>query len=102
MQRAFPSVLGQKTSEKYLLAFGLGFLSLLIVLLPLMIMDQGYFIYYGDFVSQQLPFYELANDAVRNGQFGWNWYTDLGGSLIGSYSFYLFGSPFFWLSALLP
>ncbi len=102
MQITFPRTLGQKTSEKYALAFGLGFLSLLIVLLPLMIMDRGYFIYYGDFVSQQLPFYELANDAVRNGQFGWNWYTDLGGSFIGSYAFYLFGSPFFWLSVLLP
>ncbi len=99
---SFPKTLGRKSSEKYGLAFGLGFLSLLIVLLPLMIMDKGYFIYYGDFVSQQLPFYELANDAVREGQFGWNWYTDLGGSFIGSYAFYLFGSPFFWLSAILP
>lgn len=102
MGTAFPKILKPKTSEKYTLAFGLGFLSLLIVLLPLMIMDQGYFIYYGDFVSQQLPFYELANDAVRDGQLGWNWYTDLGGSFIGSYSFYLFGSPFFWLSTILP
>jgi len=102
MGTAFPKVLGKKTSEKYGLAFGLGFVSLLIVLLPLMLMDQGYFIYYGDFVSQQLPFYEVANDAVRAGQFGWNWYTDLGGSFIGSYAFYLFGSPFFWLSVLLP
>lgn len=102
MQIAFPKRLGNSTNEKYALAFGLGFLSLLIVLLPLMLMDQGYFIYYGDFVSQQLPFYELANDAVRAGQFGWNWYTDLGGSFIGSYAFYLFGSPFFWLSVLLP
>ncbi len=102
MGTVFPKVLGKKTSEKYGLAFGLGFLSLLIVFLPLMIMDQGYFIYYGDFVSQQLPFYEVANDAVRAGQFGWNWYTDLGGSFIGSYAFYLFGSPFFWLSVLLP
>ncbi len=99
---SFPKVLGKNTKEKYGMAFGLGFLSFLIVLLPLMIMDQGYFIYYGDFVSQQLPFYELANDAVREGQIGWNWYTDLGGSFIGSYAFYLFGSPFFWLSTILP
>ncbi len=102
MGKRAPISFGKKSSEKYGLVFGLGFLSLLIVLLPLMIMDKGYFIYYGDFVSQQLPFYELANDAVREGQFGWNWYTDLGGSFIGSYSFYLFASPFFWLSVLLP
>lgn len=92
----------KNSSEQYLLAFGIGFLALFLLLLPLMIMDRGYFIYYGDFVSQQLPFYQLANDAVRNGQLGWNWYTDLGGSFIGCYAFYLAGSPFFWLSAILP
>ena len=93
----------KQSSEKYTLAFGLGFLSLFVVLLPLLCMDKGYFIYYGDFVAQQLPFYQLANDAVRDGGlFGWNWYTDLGSSFLGSYAFYLAGSPFFWLTVLLP
>lgn len=96
-------MLKKQTKEKYALAFGLGFLSLFIVLLPLVIMDHGYFIYYGDFVSQQLPFYQLANDTVRNqGLLGWDWYTDLGSSFLGSYAFYLTGSPFFWLTVLLP
>ncbi len=94
--------LQRNSTEKYGFVFLLGFCSMLLVLLPLMLMDQGYFIYYGDFVSQQLPFYELANDAVRSGQFGWNWFTDLGSSFIGAYSFYLVGSPFFWLSVILP
>lgn len=87
---------------RYLTAFLLGFGSLLVVLIPVIIADGGYFIYYGDYNSQQIPFYSLANDAVRSGSFGWNWYTDLGASFIGSYAFYLFGSPFFWLSVLLP
>ncbi|MDE6657324.1 MAG: YfhO family protein, partial [Oscillospiraceae bacterium] len=96
-------MLKQQNNEKYLLAFGLGFFALFAVLLPLLIIDHGYFIYYGDFVSQQLPFYQLANDAVRNqGLLGWNWYTDLGSSFLGSYAFYLTGSPFFWLTVLLP
>lgn len=91
------------SGEKYCTAFGAGFLSLFIILLPLLCMDKGYFIYYGDFVSQQLPFYKLANDAVRSGGlFGWNWYTDLGSSFLGSYAFYLTGSPFFWLTTILP
>lgn len=90
------------TKEKYLLAFILGFLTLLTALLPVMIVDKGYFIYYGDFNAQQIPFYNLANDAVRSGQFGWNWFTDLGSDLLTSYSFYLIGSPFFWLSTILP
>ncbi|MDE5582839.1 MAG: YfhO family protein [Ruminococcus sp.] len=88
--------------EKYLTAFLMGFACLLVCLIPIMIADGGYFIYYGDFNAQQIPFYNLANDAVRNGQFGWNWFTDLGSDLMNSYSFYLFGSPFFWLSTVLP
>lgn len=88
--------------RRYLLAFLLGFGSLLVVVIPIMIADGGYFIYYGDFNSQQIPFYHLANDAVRNGSFGWSWYTDLGANFIGSYAFYLLGSPFFWLSTILP
>lgn len=86
----------------YLTAFLLGFGILLVAIIPIMIADGGYFIYYGDYNSQQIPFYSLANDAVRSGSFGWNWYTDLGANFIGSYSFYLLGSPFFWLSVLLP
>jgi uncharacterized membrane protein YfhO len=88
--------------QNYLFAFLLGFSALLIVYLPVMCVEHGYFLYYGDYNSQQLPFYSLANDAVRSGSFGWNWYTDLGANFIGSYSFYLLGSPFFWLSVLLP
>jgi uncharacterized membrane protein YfhO len=74
----------------------------MISLIPVMMCEEGYFIYYGDFNAQQIPFYNLANDAVRSGQFGWNWYTDLGSDLLTSYSFYLSASPFFWLTVLLP
>ena len=75
--------------EKYLAAFLLGFGILLLSVLPIMIADSGYFIYYGDYNSQQIHFYTLANNAVRNGSLGWNWFTDLGSDFIGSYSFYL-------------
>lgn len=92
----------RNTNEKYLTAFLMGFFCLLISVIPVMIADGGYFIYYGDFNAQQIPFYNLANNAVRNGQFGWNWYTDLGSDFMTSYSFYLAGSPFFWLSTILP
>ena len=88
--------------EKYLITFILGFMCLFLALLPVMIADNGYFIYYGDFNSQQIPFYTLANNAVRSGSLGWNWFTDLGSDFMGSYAFYLLGSPFFWLTVLLP
>lgn len=66
--------------------------------LPFMIMDQGYFLFYGDFNVQQVPFYQMCHDKIRSGQFLWDWNTDLGVNFIGSYSFYLLGSPFFWLT----
>lgn len=91
-----------RSGEKYLLAFLLGFGCLLFSLLPVMIVENGYFIYGGDYNSQQINFYHTVNTAVRNGQFGWHWFTDLGTDLMTSYSFYLFGSPFFWLSTILP
>ena len=31
-----------------------------------------------------------------------SWATDLGSGFVNSYSFYLCGSPFFWLTLLLP
>lgn len=89
--------------EKYLAAFLLGTLCLLLPLLPIMIANHGYFIYCGDYNAQQIPFYNMANDTVRSGgAFGWNWLTDLGSDFMTSYSFYLWGSPFFWLSSVLP
>ncbi|MEG2204170.1 MAG: YfhO family protein, partial [Oscillospiraceae bacterium] len=68
------------------------------IFVPLMIYNKGYFLYLGDFNVQQIPFYKLAHEAVRNGELFWNWKTDLGVNFIGSYSFYLLFSPFFWLT----
>ena len=73
-----------------------------VMFLPFIVMDKGYFTYYADFNTQQIPFYRMVHDAIRSGEFGWNWYTDLGSSLVGSYSFYLLGSPFFWLTVPFP
>ncbi|MBR1592805.1 MAG: YfhO family protein [Ruminococcus sp.] len=88
--------------EKYLTAFLLGFSALMICFIPIMTAEKGYFIYYGDYNAQQIPFYNLLNDAIRSRSFGWNWLTDLGSDLLTSYSFYLICSPFFWLTVLLP
>ena len=35
--------------------------------LPFIIMGGGVFYYYGDFNVQEIPFYQLVHDAVRNG-----------------------------------
>jgi len=96
------SLIYNSGKEKYLKAFFIGFACIFISLLPIIIVDKGYFIYYGDYNAQQIPFYILANNAVRSGQLGWNWFTDLGSDFLTSYSFYLSGSPFFWLTTIMP
>lgn len=61
----------------------------------ILIRDRGFFIYFGDYDSQQIPFYIKVHEAVRSGKFFWDMKTDLGSSIYTSYSFYLLGSPFF-------
>ena len=70
--------------------------------LPYMLADNGYFLFYGDFNVQQIPFYQRSHALVRSGQIGWDFGTDLGVNFIGSYTFYLLGSPFFWLTMPFP
>ena len=72
------------------------------IFVPYMIMDNGYFMFYGDFNVQQIPFYQHAHELIRSGNIGWDFGTDLGTNFIGAYTFYLLGSPFFWLTLLLP
>ena len=91
-----------KPKNKVWKAFFLGLFIGLAALLPYVISDNGMFIYYGDFNAQQIPFYQLANEAVNSGNMLWSWNTDLGANFIGSYSFYLLFSPFFWLTLPFP
>lgn len=86
----------------YKRAFLYAFIMACILFLPFVAIDQGYFIFYGDYNAQQIPFYKTCIEAVQSGDLGWNWQTDLGVNFVGSYSFYTLGSPFFWLAALFP
>ena len=88
--------------EKKLLTFFTAIAVAAAFFVPYMIMSEGYFTFYGDFNAQQIPFYQLCHKAIREGDIFWNKYTDLGVNFIGSYSFYLLGSPFFWLTLPFP
>lgn len=70
--------------------------------LPYMFFDDGYFLFFGDFNVQQVPFYQHCHELVKSGNIGWDFGTDLGANFIGSYTFYLLGSPFFWVTLLFP
>ncbi len=92
----------KKNRSGYLTIFLIAVLTITLILLPFLIYDHGALLLYRDFNHQQIPFTRLAHDAIRNGNIFWNWNTDLGANFIGSYSFYLLGSPFFWLTLPFP
>ena len=79
-----------------------GVLVYLLAVLPFLIDRKGLFFYYGDYNVQQVPFLIFAHRAVRSGRVLWNPLVDLGGNMTGSFAFYLWGSPFFWLTIPFP
>ena len=85
-----------------LTAFLLGLLISSLLFIPIIIQNGGVFMYYGDFNVQEIPFYQMMHDAVLSGNTNWSSTTDLGSATIASYSFYLMGSPFFFLTLLFP
>lgn len=90
---------------RYGRVFGLCFLLAVALFLPHCLADAflggGFFHYAGDFNDQQINFYQYANAFVKQGG-TFSWATDLGSGFVNAYSFYLLGSPFFWLSLWVP
>lgn len=94
--------LQNKKEKSAWFTFAICCLTAALIFLPFVLIDKGLFQYCGDFNSQQMPFYHYANDFVKNSNGQYSWESDLGGSFINTFSFYLVGSPFFWLSSLFP
>ena len=94
--------LKKNKSKQYLLIFVFGMILYLIAVMPSIIYRQGFFYYYGDYNYQTIEFYTSAVEAVKNGYIYWNPNIELGSSMAGAYAFYLWGSPFFWISVLFP
>ena len=102
-----------QSHKKFWQAAGLCALTAAIFFLPFYLLDGGFFHYAGDFNSQQISFYRYMNGFVKGAGYPdsafagaprntFSWATDLGSGVMNAYSFYLYGSPFFWLSVLLP
>ncbi len=79
-----------------------GCITLPFVLTELIKTGSAVFLYYGDYNAQQICFYENCVRMVHEGSLGWDWVTDLGSNFIGSYSYYMLGSPFFWIMCAFP
>lgn len=82
----------------FLINFLIAFLALFIII----VRGNGIFTLCNDFNEQQIPFHMLTNEAIKKGNFLWNWNIDLGSSFIGAMGYYTLGSPFFWLTLLFP
>ena len=80
------------------LTFAAALCMALLLFVPFIVYNDGIFFYFGDFNVQEIPFYQLIHGQVRDGTLGWNHLTDLGTDTLASYSFYLMGSPFFWMT----
>ena len=95
-------VLLKPQKEKKMFTFLVALFTAACLFVPYMLLSKGYFTFYGDFNVQQIPFYQMCHGAIREGNINWNWLTDLGSDFVGSYAFYLLGSPFFWITLLFP
>jgi len=91
----------------YQMVFVISFIVSACITIPFIIYEliqtgSAVFLYYGDYNAQQIPFYEHCIRMVQEGSFGWDWVTDMGSNFIGSYSYYMLGSPFFWVMCIFP
>ncbi len=91
-----------KEKSYYKKSFFVALIMAAVMFLPFLIIDGGYFLHYGDYNSQQIPFFKHCIEMVQNGTLGWDWGTDLGANFVGSYTYYTLGSPFFWFMCLFP
>lgn len=94
--------LNRKETRNKILIFLLGTALYLLAVVPSLIYRNGLFVYYGDYNFQTIGFYTSAVEAVKNGYFNWNPNIELGSSMAGAYAFYLWGSPFFWITVPFP
>ena len=93
-----------KSDRRWLLLTGLlSLAAALIVFVPAIIKDKGFFLIVDDFNAQQLTFATAVRYALFARPLGdWFWGIDLGTSLVNTFSFYNLGSPFFWVTLLFP
>lgn len=70
--------------------------------IPILLVNHGNLYLVGDYMTQQIPFIKESRRLFLSGTPFWSWNTFLGANYPGSYSFYVYGSPFFWPLVILP
>ncbi len=95
------SLLNQKTTN-YRLVFLLSLLITTVSLIPVLVLNNGNLYLFGDYMTQQIPFIKECRRVILSGTPFWSVNTFLGANFIGTYSFYVYTSPFFWPLLLVP
>ncbi len=91
-----------KTKPNYALMALMSFAVMAIAILPILIMNDGKFFLAGDYMTQQIPFMKECRRVILSGTPFWSSNTFLGANFVGTYSFYVYGSPFFWPLLFIP
>ncbi|MGN1014910.1 MAG: YfhO family protein [Butyricicoccus sp.] len=74
----------------------------LLALLPSLIRYHGQFLFYGDFITQYVPFIRETRRMLLSGSFTWSWNSFLGDNFYTAYSYYTSTNPFALIAALFP
>ena len=74
----------------------------MLAIVPFMIRENGCFSLGTDYDNINMPLWTLCRRNIWQGNVSWSWSADLGTDFIGAFSFLALGSPFYWLTLLLP
>ena len=73
-----------------------------LIILPVVILNDGNLYLVGDYMSQQIPFIKESRRLLLSGKPFWSNNTFLGANFLGTYSFYNYASPFYWPLFIVP
>jgi len=73
-----------------------------IAVLPVLIKFSGNLFLVGDYMTQVLPFYKEGRRLFLSGLPTWSWNSFFGANFTGTYSYYIFGNPLFFILLLFP
>lgn len=96
-------MINNKDKNKAVLTAALiSFVVAAVAVLPVLVFNKGQLFLVGDYMTQQIPFMKECRRVILSGTPFWSANTFLGANFIGTYSFYVYGSPFFWPLLLIP
>ena len=97
-----PTTLLNPKKTNYKLIILLSLLISAFSVIPVLIFNKGNLFLAGDYLTQQIPFIKECRRVILSGTPFWSCNTFLGANFIGTYSFYVYTSPFFWPLLIVP